>query len=94
MTRNPLHFGEDILLDNLQEEFLELKCTSTAKDDFEVMPLNEFWPKYMLIYKNIGSAALWILLPFLSTYICESRFSTLVNVKTNYWSKLDCEADL
>ena len=94
MTRNPFRVAEDILPDNLQEEFLELKCNSTAKDDFEVMPLNDFWPKYMHIYKNVGSAALRILLPFSSTYICKSGFSTLVNVKTKYRTKLDCEADM
>ena len=38
MTRNPFCVAEDILSDNLQEEFLELKCNSIAKDDFEVMP--------------------------------------------------------
>ena len=94
MTRNPFRVAQDILPDNLQEEFLELKCNSTAKDDFQVMPLNDFWPKYMHIYKNVGSAALRILLPFSSTYICESGFSTLVTVKTKYRSKLDCEADM
>ena len=94
MTRNPFHTTEDILPDNLQEEFIEMKCNSIAKDDFEVMPLNEFWAKYMHIYKNVGSAALQTLLPFLSTYLCESGFSTLVNVKTKCRNKLDCEADM
>ena len=94
MTRNPFRTTEDILPDNLQEEFIEMKCNSTAKDDFEVMPLNEFWTKYMHIYKNVGSAALRTLLPFSSTYLYESRFSTLVNVKTKCRSKLDCEADM
>ena len=38
MTRNLFCVAEDILSDNLQEEFLELKCNFIAKDDFEVMP--------------------------------------------------------
>ena len=37
MTRNPFRTSEDILPDNLQEEFIEMKCNSTAKDDFEVI---------------------------------------------------------
>ena len=77
MTRNPFCVAEDILHDNLQEEFLDLKCNSTAKDDFEVVPQNDFWLKYMHIYKKVGSAAIRILLPF--SYIC--GFFTLVNVK-------------
>ena len=94
MTRNPFHIAKDILPDNLQEGFLELKCNSTAKYNFEVMPLNDFRPKYIHIYKNVGSEALWILLLFLSTYVCKSEFSTLVNVKTKYQIKLDCKADM
>ena len=45
MTRNPFRINEDILLDNLQE-LLEIKCNSTAKDDFEAMSLNDFRAKY------------------------------------------------
>ena len=94
VTRNSFKINEDILPDNLQEKFLEMKCNGTAKNDFGVMPLNEFWAKYLNIYKNVGSAALQALLPFSSTYLCESGFSTLVNLKTKCRSKLDCEADM
>ena len=55
MTRNPFQIIEDILSKELQEEFLEMKCNSTAKDDFEAMSLNNFWAKYLHIYKNVGS---------------------------------------
>ena len=48
MTRNPFHVTEDILLNNLLEEFLSMRCDSATKDDFEVMPLNHFQKaKYM-----------------------------------------------
>ena len=42
MTRNPFRINEDILSDNLQEEFLKMKCNSTAKDDSEAMSPNDF----------------------------------------------------
>ena len=94
MTRNPFRIKEDILLEELQEEFLEMKCNSTAKDDFEAMFLNDFWAKYLRIYKNVGSVAIRTLLPFSSTYFCESGFSALVSIKTKFRNKLECEADL
>ena len=94
MTRNPFRIGEDILPDNLQEEFLEMKCNSAAKDDFEELALTDFWAKYVQIYKRVGSVALHTLLPFSFTYLCESGFSALVNIKTKARNKLDCEADL
>ncbi|XP_078495348.1 protein FAM200C-like [Ciona intestinalis] len=93
MTRNPFRITVDILPDDLQEEFLEMQCSSAAKDDFETMLLTDFWAKYMPIYKNVGGVAMRIL-PFSSTYLCESGFSTLVNIKTQHRNKLDCGADV
>ena len=78
MTRNPFRIKEDILSEELQEEFLKMKCNSTAKDDFEAMSLNDYWAKYLRIYKNAGSVAIRTLFPFSSTYLCESGFSELV----------------
>ena len=94
MTRNPFRLNEDILPDDLQEEFVEMKCNSVAKDDFEAMSLTDFWTKYVHIYKSVGSVALRTFLPFSSTYLCESGFSALVNIKTKHRNKLNCEADL
>ena len=94
MTRNPFRIKEDILSEELQEEFLEMKCNSTAKDDFEAMSLNDYSAKYLHIYKNVGSVAICTLLPFSSTYLCESGFSALVSIKTKCRNKLECEADL
>ena len=37
MTRDLIRINEDILSDDLQEEFLEMKCNSTAKDDIKAM---------------------------------------------------------
>ena len=94
MTRNPFRIKEDILSEELQEEFLEMKCNSNAKDDFEAMLLNNIWARYLHIYKNVGSEAIRTLLQFSSTYLCESGFSVLVSVKTKFRNKLECEADL
>ena len=94
MTRNPFRIKEDILSEELQEEFLEMQCNSTAKDDFEAMSLNDFWAKYLRIYNKVGSVAIRTLLPFSSTYLCEKGFSALVSMKTKFRNKLECEADL
>ena len=95
MTRNPFPIKEDILSEELQEEFLEMMCNSTAKDDFEAMSLNNFWAKYFHIqYIRMCSVTIRTLLPFSSTYLCESGFSALVSMKTKFRNKLECEADL
>ena len=62
VTRNPFHINENILSDIVQEELFEMK--STAKDDFEAMPLIDFWAKCLPVCKNVGSVAIRTLLPF------------------------------
>jgi len=42
----------------------------------------------------MGSVVIRTLLPFSSTYLCESGFSALVNIKTKSRNKLDCKSDL
>ena len=58
----------------MQEKFLELKCNSVARYDFEAMPLDDFLPKYVHVYRNIGNVAKRILLSFSATYMCETVF--------------------
>ena len=94
LTRNPFRINADIITDDLREEYLSMKFNSTAEDDFEAMSLNDFWEKYLRIYKNAGSVTIRTLLPFSSTYLSESGFSTIVSVKTKSRNKLECEADL
>ncbi|XP_076806217.1 protein FAM200B-like [Clavelina lepadiformis] len=60
ITRNPFRLNEGILSDDLQEEFLEMKRNSTAKDDFEAMPLTDFWAKYCRIF----SIRVWLYVHF------------------------------
>ena len=71
-----------------------MKCNSTTKDDFEAMSLNDYWAKYLRIYKNVGSVAVRTFLSFSSTYLYESGFSALVSTKTKCRNELECEADL
>jgi hypothetical protein len=44
----------DSLPDPLQEQAVELKCDSSAKDNLKAMSLEEFWVKYLPIYPKIG----------------------------------------
>ncbi|KAK3872414.1 hypothetical protein Pcinc_022514 [Petrolisthes cinctipes] len=71
--RNPFHCE---VADEVQEEFLELKLNSTAKEDFKDLDLETFWVKnvtsYPLISHQSGSSV------FGSTYLCETAFSTLL----------------
>ena len=80
--------------DEAQEEFLELKFKSTAKDNFKEQELEAFWLKYLPVYPLISTQALRVLVMFGSTYLCEAAFYTLVAIKTKYRNKLEVEGDL
>ncbi|XP_064081366.1 zinc finger BED domain-containing protein 5-like [Macrobrachium nipponense] len=92
--RNSFQCDVADVADEVQEEFLELKFNSTAKEDFKDMDLEMFWVKYLPIYPLISHQALWILTMFGSTYLCETAFSTLVAIKTKYRNRLNVEGDL
>ncbi|KAK4329330.1 hypothetical protein Pmani_000364 [Petrolisthes manimaculis] len=81
-------------LDAWQEEFLDLKNDSAAKDAFQNMELEEFWTLVRGTYPLLATNALRILVQFSSTYLCETGFSALVHLKTKARSKLEVEAYL
>lgn len=94
LTRNPFNVDIDSVEESLQEEAIELKCDTKAKDEFQAMNLDEFWVRYLHIYPKIALKALRIIVPFCSTYLCESGFSTLALIKTKQRSLLEVESDL
>ncbi len=61
---------------------------------FKTTPLNDFWCRIQDEYAMLGQMALDILLPFPTTYLCETGFSTYAATKTKYRNRLDAEADM
>ena len=47
-----------------QEEFLQMKFNSTAKEDFKELELETFWANYLPVYPLIATRALRILTLF------------------------------
>ncbi|XP_068243831.1 protein FAM200C-like [Palaemon carinicauda] len=92
--RNPFQCEFANVAEEIQEEFLELKFNSTAKDEFNDFDLETFWIKYHSVYPLISHQALRVLTMFGSTYLCETAFSTLTAIKTKYRNRLDVEDDL
>ena len=86
--------ARDQIFDEAQEEYLELKFNSTAKDNFKELELEAFWVKCLPVYPLISTQALCVLVMFGSTYLCEAAFSTLVAIKTKYRNKLEVEENL
>ncbi|GBP66088.1 Zinc finger BED domain-containing protein 5 [Eumeta japonica] len=53
-----------------------------------------FWCRIRDEYPMLGKMALNILLPFPTTYLCDTGFSTYAATKTKYRNRLDAEPDL
>ncbi|XP_076063291.1 uncharacterized protein LOC143038157 [Oratosquilla oratoria] len=83
--RNPFQCEVADVAKEVQEEFLELKFDSTAKEDFKDMYLETFWVKYLHVYSLTSHKALLILTMFGSTYMSTSRPSS-------YISRIDAKA--
>ncbi|KRZ61862.1 Zinc finger BED domain-containing protein 5 [Trichinella nativa] len=94
LVKNPFLVNVEDLPHDLQEEAIELQFNSLAKDSFESMPLENFWVKLQAEYPKISSQSLRILVPFFSTYLCETGFSALMTLNTQHQNRLNVESDL
>ncbi|XP_045114813.1 protein FAM200A-like [Portunus trituberculatus] len=93
LAKNPFLCQVDDVLEDAQEEFIELLHDSTAKNVFQSNSLSSFWCS-MMESSKISDLAVRVLLPFASTYLCESGFSSLLAIKTKSRNKLSVEDDL
>jgi len=95
--RNPFHFNiNEIKLGNLKisEELIDLSSDENLRIRFQQNACDTFWISIKSEYPELSKQAISILLPFASTYLCETAFSTLTIIKNKYRSRLNVEADL
>ena len=72
----------------MEEALIELSCDRTLKTDFDSKTLAEFWISVEREYPQLSKAAMDVLTPFGSTYLCEQTFSALTYIKNKYRSRL------
>ena len=82
LIRNPFIVPVEKIPDSLQNEFLEIKADSCARDLFNEKSITEFWPLMYDSYPKVTKKAIQGILPFVSTYLCKSEFSTLLQILT------------
>lgn len=92
--KNPFVDSEFELPSAEEEQLIELSCDSTFKLLFPSLPLLEFWFQARSVYPEISKRAVRHLLPFPTTYLCETTFSHLVHMKNRYRNRLNVEPDL
>jgi hypothetical protein len=90
VVKNRFHASLDVA----DVEFLELRNDSTARDLFQEKTLTEFWCAMRRSYPNVALLAFRVLVPFASTYLWESGFSNLLQIKTKARNRLDVQDDM
>ena len=92
--RNPFTTDVHSVPENLQEEFLDLKNDFSAQDVYQQSSIEKFWASMTRRYSNLSAHAVRFLLPFASTYMCETGFSCLLHIKSKERNRLAVESDI
>ena len=93
-VRNPFTFCVEKLSDECQNKFLELVNGFLARQAYHEKLLTQFCIEMKDSYSKTTEKALHILIPYMSTYLCEAGFSTLLQIKTKQRNRLDVKDDL
>uniref|UniRef100_K7FVA3 DUF4371 domain-containing protein n=1 Tax=Pelodiscus sinensis TaxID=13735 RepID=K7FVA3_PELSI len=91
--RNPFTTDVNSVLEYFQEEFLDLKNDFAAQDIYQQSTIEKCWASVIGSYPYLSAHAVIFLLPFVSTYMCETGFSCLLHVRKEKDGCCDVEED-
>uniref|UniRef100_A0A9J7YY69 DUF4371 domain-containing protein n=1 Tax=Cyprinus carpio carpio TaxID=630221 RepID=A0A9J7YY69_CYPCA len=95
--RNPFKFKpaeSDALSIQHEEALIDLTSNHELEQMITHSSIGHFWLSIQNEYPELTQRALRKILPFVSTYLCESGFSVLTFIKNKYRSRLQVEDDL
>jgi zinc finger BED domain-containing protein 5/7/8/9 len=77
-----------------EEALIDLSNDSTLTLEFNDKSLPYFWLSRKTQFPQLYERAMRVILPFATSYLCETGFSALAAVKTKYRNRLNVENDL
>lgn len=77
-----------------REELIDISTDFTLKSIFTASDIFNFWLQIYNQYPELSKRAIKILMPFVTTYMCEKSFSLYIATKTKYRNRLDAEDDM
>ena len=92
--RHPFTDVPAFLSTSEQESLIEITTDGSLKMEFNQKPLSDFWIGLCTEYPVLAKRAVKTLMPFATTYMCESGFSALTSMKTKYRARLCVENNL
>ena len=76
------------------EQLIEMSCDRNLMNEFKKENLCNFWIQWRGEYKDIAEKAVKFLMPFTTSYLCETGFSSMLIIKNKYRTQLQLEPDL
>jgi len=93
--RNPFLADLYAVCDDLaKDDLIELGDMQMLRSDFNSKNVAEFWCSLTQAYPRLVKRGVVALIPFATSYLCESGFSTLFAIKTKQRNRLDVEDDM
>jgi zinc finger BED domain-containing protein 5/7/8/9 len=77
-----------------EEIFIDFTANAEIRKQFNIKSLFEFWAGVNDEFSLLKTRAFRILLPFSTSYLCETGFSAVAALKTKYRSQLNIEKEL
>ncbi|XP_071040035.1 zinc finger BED domain-containing protein 5-like [Parasteatoda tepidariorum] len=93
--QNPFIDEEDdeFGLTSIEKKLSEFSCDTTLKHKFQTVSMVQFWLSLHTEYNTLSNKALKVLLPFATSYLCETGFSALAAMKSKYRARLVVEKE-
>ncbi|GFU97877.1 SCAN domain-containing protein 3 [Trichonephila clavipes] len=93
-VRGPFQNTPEGLSTTEEESFIDFASSGEIKRQFCNKTLFKFWAEVDEEFSELKTKAFRILLPFSTSYLCETRFSAVTALKTKYRSQLNIEKEL
>lgn len=92
--KDPFTYLSSKLTITEQEQLIDLYSDSVSKSKFVSLSLPEFLIAMKKLYLIVAIEAIRTLIPFASSYLCETGFSALAVIKSKYRGKLNTEKEI
>ncbi|GFV49345.1 zinc finger BED domain-containing protein 5 [Trichonephila clavipes] len=89
-----VRFWDEGLSTTEEESFIDFTSSGEIKRQFCNKTLFQFWAEVDDEFSELKTKAFRILLPFSTSYLCETGFSAVAALKTKYRSQLNIEKEL
>ena len=95
-VRNPFIFDINSLPDSnlFKDELIDLQSLEVLHHEFKLKKIGDFWCSARTVCPKAAEYAIRMIIPFTTTYLCESGFSTLVTIKSNSRNRLQASDDM